>query len=67
MKKDLVQETQLWQKIWPIRAFLERHDYVPAVESAMEMQELRTDGVTRSSAMLVEKHSDKLNTLLTDL
>jgi len=67
VKKDLEAARQLWKKIWPVCAFLERHNYAAAVKTAMEVQGHQTGGVRKPIQLLAEKHRDEVKTLLANV
>lgn len=65
-KKDLEKARALWAKIWPICAFLERHNYAAAVKTAMELQGHKTGGVRKPFTLLAKKDAEDLKVLLAD-
>ncbi|KAL2431059.1 4-hydroxy-tetrahydrodipicolinate synthase [Exophiala dermatitidis] len=67
VKRDLVAAEKLWKKIWPICAFLERHNYAAAIKTAMEVQGYRTGGVRKPFKLLADKHKEEVKGLLANV
>ncbi|KAF2009728.1 aldolase [Aaosphaeria arxii CBS 175.79] len=64
VKKDLVKGRELWEKIWPICAFLEEFNYPSAVKTALELQGIQTGGLRKPFALLKGEPRTRLVGLL---
>ncbi|KAL1606851.1 hypothetical protein SLS60_004260 [Paraconiothyrium brasiliense] len=61
---DLKKGRELWQKIWPICAFLEEHNYPAAVKTGMELQGIQTGGLRKPFGLLEGEPRQELLGLL---
>lgn len=61
---DLKKGRELWQKIWPICAFLEAHNYPAAVKTGMELQGIKTGGLRKPFGLLEGESRQQLLNLL---
>ena len=65
VKKDLEKARKLWKdRIWPVCAFLERHNYAAAVKTALEVQGYQTGGVRKPFSLLADEHREEIKALL---
>ncbi|KAF2447170.1 aldolase [Karstenula rhodostoma CBS 690.94] len=64
VKGDLKKGRELWQKIWPICAFLEEHNYPSAVKTGLELQGTKTGGLRKPFALLEGEPRETLLGLL---
>jgi dihydrodipicolinate synthase/N-acetylneuraminate lyase len=66
VKGDLEEGRRLWEKIWPICAFLEEFNYPGAVKTAMEVQGIQTGGLRKPFALLEGEERKRIVRLVAD-